>query len=269
VHETSEIPQTALSTRNIFLAKFQGILVANDDFNISSLAAYLHMMPEKLAKLADRGKLPGRRVAGAWRFSRPEIHQWLETRIGISDDQQLAQMESTLQRAQSLDEPHGKQYADDQAPFCLPHLIPPEAIEIPLLAKTRRRVISAMAEVAASSGLLWDPVQMAEAITAREAMHPTALDNGVALLHPRRPQVTNLSGAVVALGITSKAVPFGGPRLTDIFFLIGATSDHQHLQILARLSRMISEEDWLATLRESRDAREAHELLVDRDEQLM
>jgi PTS system nitrogen regulatory IIA component len=242
--------------------------MANDDFNISSLAAYLHMMPDKLAKLANRGKLPGRRVSGEWRFSRPEIHHWLESRIGISDDQQLAKMESTLQRVQALAEPQGEQYPDDQATFCLPRLLPPEAIEIPLLAKTRGRVISAMAEVAASSGLLWDPAQMANAITAREALHPTAMDNGVALLHPRRPQTANLCGAVVALGITNKAVPFGGRVLTDVFFLIGATSDHQHLRILARLSRIISEEDWLAALRGACDAREAHELLTIRDEQL-
>ena len=242
--------------------------MANDDFNISSLAAYLHMMPDKLAKLADRGKLPGRRVSGEWRFSRPEIHHWLETRIGVSDDLQLAQMESTLQRAQALDEPQGESLLTDETPFCLSRLIPQEAIGIPLLAKTRRRVISAMAELATSTCLLWDPVQMVEAVTAREALHPTALDNGVALLHPRRPQTDNLSEAFVALGITNKAVPFGGRELTDIFFLICATNDHQHLQILARLSRMISEEDWLATLRGATHAKEAHELLVARDEQL-
>ena len=56
------------------------------DFDIDGLAAYLHMMPADIAKLADRGKLPGRRVGGAWRFSRAEVHHWLEERIGLSDD---------------------------------------------------------------------------------------------------------------------------------------------------------------------------------------
>jgi PTS system nitrogen regulatory IIA component len=252
--------------------------MANDDFTISSLAAYLHMMPEQLAKLADRGKLPGRRVSGKWRFSRPEIHHWLETRIGIADDQQLAQMESTLERVQAQDPSvangshtdgfHNEENVEDEIPFCLHRLIPPEAIEIPLAAKTRSRAISAMAELAAATGLLWDPVQMAEAVTARESLFPTALENGVALLHPRRPQTTNLSEAVVALGITDGAIPFGGRTLTDVFFLIGATDDHQHLRILARLSRMIGEEQWLAALRKADNAKEVHKLLIERDEQL-
>ena len=33
-----------------------------DDFDIDSLAAYLHLTPQQVARLADRGKLPGRKV---------------------------------------------------------------------------------------------------------------------------------------------------------------------------------------------------------------
>ena len=50
-------------------------------------------------------------------------------------------------------------------------------------------------------------------------MHSTALDNGVALLHPRRPMPAILAEAVLALGITPGGIPFGsGGSLTDIFF---------------------------------------------------
>ena len=72
--------------------------MAEEDFDISGLAAYMHMLPTQISRLADRGKLPGRRVGGEWRFSRAEIHHWLEDRIGLSDDEQLAKMESNLER---------------------------------------------------------------------------------------------------------------------------------------------------------------------------
>jgi PTS system nitrogen regulatory IIA component len=114
--------------------------------------------------------------------------------------------------------------------------------------------------------MLWDPDKMAEAVTAREAMHPTTLDIGVALLHPRRPQASILGEAVVALGITSQGIPFGGTSgLTDVFFLLAATNDHEHLRLLARISRMISDTEWLALLRNASDSQAAHELLVARD----
>ncbi|MCH8228677.1 MAG: PTS sugar transporter subunit IIA [Proteobacteria bacterium] len=57
---------------------------------------------------------------------------------------------------------------------------------MPLAAKTRGRVVSAMVELAAETGWLWDTDKMAEAVLAREQMQPTALDIGVALLHQAR-----------------------------------------------------------------------------------
>ena len=70
--------------------------MAQEDFDIDRLAAYLHMMPAAVQKLAERGKLPGRRIGGDWRFSAAEIHHWLEDRIGLSDDEALVHMEGAL-----------------------------------------------------------------------------------------------------------------------------------------------------------------------------
>lgn len=233
--------------------------MAEEDFDISGLAAYMHMMPAQISKLADRGYLPGRRVGGQWRFSRAEIHHWLEERIGVSDEEELAKMETSLERADT----------SETSGISIAALLPTEAIAVPLQAKTRGSVISEMSELAASTGLLWDPVKMAEAVAAREAMHPTALDIGVALMHPRRPQSSILGEAILALGISGQGLPFGGSSgLTDVFFLICATSDHEHLRILARLSRMINDPEWLGALRTAADSVAARRLIASRDGEL-
>lgn len=233
--------------------------MAEGNFDISTLAAYLHMLPAQVMRLAERGKIPARRVGGEWRFSAHEVHLWLEDRIGLSDDTELAQMETNLERTD-------KQVDGE---ISIAALLPVEAIALPLAARTRASVISAMAELASNTGLLWDPLKMAEAVAAREDMHPTALDIGVALLHPRRPQSSILGGSVLALGITSQGIPFGGVSgLTDVFFLICATNDHEHLRILARLSRMINEATWLTELRDAADAKVAHQLIAARDASL-
>jgi PTS system nitrogen regulatory IIA component len=233
--------------------------MAEEDFDVGALAAHLHMLPAQIMKLVDRGKLPARRVGGEWRFSRAEVHHWLEDRIGLSDDSELAMLETSLERADTM----------TTGDISVAKLLPIEAIGVPLQARTRSSVISAMTELAANTGLLWDPAKMADAVAAREAMHPTALDIGVALLHPRRPHPGILGEAIVALGITSQGIPFGGASgLTDVFFLICSTTDHEHLRILARLSRMITDGDWLSALREAPDAREAHKLISNRDSEL-
>jgi PTS system nitrogen regulatory IIA component len=227
----------------------------DETFDIASLSAFLQMMPTQVARLAERGKLPARRVAGNWVFSRPEIGHWLEGQMGSSDDAELAVIEKNLRR---VDPGVGR--------IDLAELMPVEAVAIPLAARTHGSVITAMAELAAGTGMLWDAPQMAQAVSDREAMGSTAVEHGVALLHPRRPQSSILGQAVIALGITSQGIPFGGPSgLTDVFFLIAAVSDHQYLRILARLSRIVYDPAWLDQLRSATDADAARQLILERD----
>jgi nitrogen PTS system EIIA component len=224
--------------------------MADDDFDIAQLAAYLHLAPDQVARLADRGNLPGRKVQGQWRFSPADVHHWLEERIGLSDEDQLQRIESVVRPLASAPEP-ARSIAD---------MLPLAAIEVSLGAKTRNSVISSMAEVAARTGLLWDPQKMAEAVKAREDLHPTAMESGVALMHARRPIRSILGEAFLAFGRTDSGIPFGDSRgsLTDLFFLICSTDDRQHLQTLARLSRLIANPELLAALRAAQDAQSVH-----------
>ncbi|HRX81677.1 MAG: PTS sugar transporter subunit IIA [Planctomycetaceae bacterium] len=218
--------------------------MAHEDFDIDSLAVYLHLTPPQVAKMADRGNLPGRKVGGHWRFAQAEIHHWLEERIGASGESELIEVEGVLQSA--------AEKTSDEV-IAIASMLPLEAIEVPLSARTRNSVVNSMVGLAARTGLLWDPEKMAEAVRLRETLHPTALDNGVALLHPRRPMPTVLAEPVLALGRTSSGIPFGGPRgmLTDIFFLICSIDDRGHLRTLARLSRLVGDPEFLTALRES------------------
>ena len=230
------------------------------DFNIDSLATYLHLTPQQVAKLADRDKLPGRKVAGQWRFSRAEIHHWLEQQIGLSDDEELQGVENVLQRAAP---------AHDQEEISLAELLPREAIAVPLAARTRNSVITSMVELAAETGWLWDTKKMIEAVRSREDMHPTALDNGVALLHPRRPMSRIIGQPFLAFGRTNSSIPFGaGAPMADVFFLICSVRDRGHLRALARLSRVLAAPGFLDALREAPDARAAHQLIIEAENNL-
>jgi PTS system nitrogen regulatory IIA component len=235
--------------------------MADEDFGIEGLAAYLHLDPAQVVRLVERGKLPVRKVAGQWRFSSAEVHHWLEDRIGASSDDELVHMEGVLRG--------GGGKPDDSA-ISIAAMLPLEAISMELPARTRGSVITSMVELAAKTGWLWDPAKMAEAVRAREDMLPTALESGVALLHPRRPMASILGHAFIALGRTAKGIPFGAPRgnLTDLFFLICSLDDRGHLRVLARLSRLIGDPMLLDALRQAPDAAAAHEAIAEREQKL-
>lgn len=234
--------------------------MSTEDFDLDNLAVYLHLTPQQVARLADRGKLPARKVSGHWRFAQAEIHHWLENRIGLSDEEELVQMENVLQCSAP---------AEEKSDISIAELLLPEAIAVPLPARTRDSVIRSMAELAAQTGLLWDPDKMADAVRSREEMHPTALESGVALLHPRRPLAAILGQPFLALGITLSGIPFGARMpLTDIFFLICSLEDRGHLRVLARLSRLLTLSGFLDSLRAAPDAAAVRRLIVDSEKNL-
>lgn len=234
--------------------------MAAEDFDVDSLAAYLHLTPQQVARLADRDKLPGRKVGGQWRFSQAEIHHWFEDRIGLSGEGELVEVEGVLRRSAGAEEPEE---------IVLAELTPVEAVAVPLEARTRESVLRAMVDLASGTGWVWDPDKMLEAVRAREDMYPTSMEGGVALLHPRRPMPNILGQAMVALGRTHSGVPFGGPGgLTDVFFLICSVSDRSHLRTLARLSRVIASPGFMAALREAPDSAAAHALVTQAEREL-
>jgi nitrogen PTS system EIIA component len=225
------------------------------DFDVISLARYLHLAPQQVVKLAERGKLPGRKIGGEWRFAKPDIHHWFEHRIGASDETELIEVEAVLQRSAP---------SEDEREVCIAEMLPVEAIAVPLLARTRNSVLDSMVNLAGQTGWLWDTAGMLEAVKAREAMHSTALENGVALLHPRRPMPKILSQPFLAMGCSPSGIPFGGDGpLTDVFFLICSMEDRGHLRVLARLSRILTTPGFLNTLHQAENEIEAHQAIVD------
>ncbi len=238
------------------------IAVSTEDFDLQELASYLHLQYAQVTRMVERGQIPGRKVGGEWRFSRPEIHHWLEERIGALEADQLEHLEAALHRADRRGEPHE---------FTLSELLPQEAVAVPLAARTGSAVIRAMVELATNTGMLWDPEKFAEAVRQREQLCPTAMPGGFALLHPRRPQGSILAQPFLALGRTHTGIPFGSTgtgQMTDLFFLILSTDDATHLQTLARLSRVLGQPDTLDSLREAEDAYAAREVLLAKEAEL-
>jgi nitrogen PTS system EIIA component len=229
--------------------------MAREDYDIDSLAVYLHQDPVKVRRMAERGKVPGRRVGGKWRFSRGEIHHWLEQMLIDSDQAEATRIETVLER----------QGFEDPEEYNLSALLAAEAMAVPLAARTKNSVITTMADVAADTGWLWDPASLSDAVVQREELYPTAMEGGLALMHPRRPLASILGRPFVAFGRTDRGIPFGDPNggLTDLFFLILSVNDSGHLRTLARLGRVLGLPGLLDELREVEDASSALALLLD------
>ena len=143
-------------------------------------------------------------------------------------------------------------------------LLKPELMQIPLEARTKRSVLESLVEAAGRTWQVWEPSSVLKAVQEREAMCSTAFDNGVAFPHPRNPLPDATGESLIAFGRTTNGIAFGAPNnsTTDCFFLILCRDTQSHLQVLARLSRMIQLPEFLPLLRAADDAQTAYEVVL-------
>ncbi|MBI3306553.1 MAG: PTS sugar transporter subunit IIA [Candidatus Omnitrophica bacterium] len=83
-----------------------------------------------------------------------------------------------------------------------------------------------------------DKKSLLEMFLAREAMESTAVGNGIALPHLRRPTVLNVEEPLVSLCFLKNAVDFNASdrKPVSILFALVSPSTKMHLLILSRLS---------------------------------
>src|SRR6516225_8019710 len=232
--------------------------MGNETMDLEELANYLQRDKREVSKMANRGYLPGRKVGGEWRFARAEINYWIETQLPAYTAKQLEALE-----AQEVPK-------EEQEPL-LAGFLGQTQMAVPLLASTRASVLRELVNLAEQSWNVYDPQAILEAIQQREEMGTTALENGVAIPHPRRPLPQALGETVVAYGRTATGIPFGAPQggLTDIFFLVCCRDDRTHLRVLARLTRLFLRPGFLDELRAAETSHDARELIVAAEQQLL
>ena len=69
----------------------------------------------------------------------------------------------------------------------------------------------------------------------------------------------------------TQGIAFGAPdgKLTTLFFLTASQDDRHHLHVLARLCRMLHDEDFVARLEEAETPAEIIELLTNRESEVL
>ncbi len=135
---------------------------------------------------------------------------------------------------------------------------------VPLAVSTRASVLKELVTLAEQTWQVYDPAAILDAIRQREEMASTGLPSGVAIPHPRRPLPNALGESVMAYGRTTSGIPFGAPggTLTDVFFLVCCRDDRTHLQVLARLSRLLLRPGFVDELRAAETAADTWQLLL-------
>lgn len=109
--------------------------------------------------------------------------------------------------------------------------------------------------------------QAVQILKERETLGSTATGNGVAIPHGKVP---GLSEVRVGFGRHPQGIDFGAPddKPVHLLFVILAPSEQQgvHLQLLARISRIVSSEECRKALLDAADAAALYDHILNCDE---
>jgi PTS system nitrogen regulatory IIA component len=135
----------------------------------------------------------------------------------------------------------------------LTDLVAPNAIVPALRANNKKQVLQ---ELAAKAAELTGQNERAilEILLQRERLGSTGVGNGVAIPHGKLPNLSRLFGLFARLERPIDYEALDG-RAVDLVFLLLAPEDAgaDHLKALARVARLLRDQDIARKLRESRD----------------
>jgi len=139
-------------------------------------------------------------------------------------------------------------------------------VKVPLEGKDKESVITELVDLLDDNGLLLDENIVLEAVLAREQTRSTGIGSGIAIPHGKCKQVREL---VMAIGIAGEPIDFasidGKPVKIIILLVSPADQTGPHIQALARISRLMLDEQFKQGLEKATSADEVYELLSDKE----
>jgi len=219
----------------------------NDEImTVAEVAEYLQLAEKTIVRMAQRGEIPAAKVASQWRFMRSLVREWL---VGQMQTLPAGRLDEVARREDAL--------------LPLHEMIRPELMSLDIKPGPKDAVLRQIVAPLVQTGFAADPSRLLTGLLERERMMTTAVGHGVALPHPRKPIADMFVEPAIALGICPDGTDFEAidDQLVNVFFLICATREEIHLQLMAKIA-WLSKREVLGKLRTARDAATAHERIA-------
>ena len=144
----------------------------------------------------------------------------------------------------------------------LTQILQPDCVKLPLEGRDKKSVITELVDLLAANSPLQDRDVVLDAVLMREQTRSTGIGSGIAIPHGKCNAVKEL---VMAIGIAKEPIDFesvdGTPVVIIILLVSPADRTGPHIQALAKISRLMLDEEFKQSLEKASSAEQAYELL--------
>lgn len=145
----------------------------------------------------------------------------------------------------------------------LSEILTPACVKVPLQGKDKNSAIAELVNLLDEQGLLLDRNMAMEAVFLREETRSTGIGSGVAIPHGKCNAVHKL---IMAVGISKEGIEFASidGKPVKLIFMLFSPIDQAgpHIHALARISRLMLDENFKPKLEHASTAQQAYQLLV-------
>ncbi len=148
----------------------------------------------------------------------------------------------------------------------LTQICQPTCIKAPLNGTDKDAVINELIDLLHSQGLLQDKAVVSDAVFTRERTRSTGIGSGIAIPHGKCSAVKEL---VMAIGLAPDPIDFESidDKPVSIIILLVSPTDQTgpHIQALAKISRLMLDENFKSAFEKAATPEQAYRLLQEKE----
>ncbi len=141
-------------------------------------------------------------------------------------------------------------------------ILNPSCVKVPLASSDKKGVINELVDILAAHDMVSKPEVLKEAVWTREQTRTTGIGHGLAIPHSKSDSVSRL---VIAIGKPAEPLDFASIDNKPVRLVVLLASPPEktsdHIQALARISRLMTVEDFREKVYNAPSSEALYELL--------
>lgn len=147
----------------------------------------------------------------------------------------------------------------------LTDILKPACVKVPLIATDKEAALYELVDLLAEHHDIPDPQLLKDAIWQREQSQTTGIGLGIGIPHGKTGCITSFG---MAVGVPQTPLDYQSfdSKPVELIFLLASPEDQttQHIEALAQVTRMLSDDAFRESLKRAGDAAQAYDMIAQR-----
>lgn len=148
----------------------------------------------------------------------------------------------------------------------LTEILKPACVKVPLDAADKEQALYELVDVLSEQCAIGDKQQLKDAVWQREQTRTTGIGHGIGIPHGKTDSLTQLN---MAIGLPASPIEFGAidGKPVDLIILLASPADQTgpHIQALAKISRLLTDDDFREALKQAQTAEQLYDMLAQQE----